>query len=68
MPAVTISTIAAQRDLINLALLAILTPIAVGLLLQVEALGGFQAGHCVRPAAGGVHVQHRRRLGQRQEA
>ncbi|MEZ4593670.1 MAG: sodium-translocating pyrophosphatase [Chloroflexota bacterium] len=42
--AVTISTAAAQRDLINLALIAILTPIAVGLLLHVEALGGFQAG------------------------
>lgn len=42
--AVTISTVAAQRDLINLAILAVVTPIAVGLLLQVEALGGFQAG------------------------
>ncbi|MCA9920907.1 MAG: sodium-translocating pyrophosphatase [Anaerolineales bacterium] len=42
--AVTISTVAAQRDLINLALIAILTPIVVGLLLRVEALGGFQAG------------------------
>ncbi|MCA9900817.1 MAG: sodium-translocating pyrophosphatase [Anaerolineales bacterium] len=42
--AVTISTVAAQRDLVNLALIAILTPIAVGLLLRVEALGGFQAG------------------------
>jgi K(+)-stimulated pyrophosphate-energized sodium pump len=42
--AVTISTAAAQRDLINLAVLAVITPIAVGLLLQVEALGGFQAG------------------------
>jgi K(+)-stimulated pyrophosphate-energized sodium pump len=42
--AVTISTIAAQRDLINLAILAVVTPIVVGLLLQVEALGGFQAG------------------------
>jgi K(+)-stimulated pyrophosphate-energized sodium pump len=42
--AVTISTVAAQRDLINLAILAVVTPVAVGLLLQVEALGGFQAG------------------------
>jgi K(+)-stimulated pyrophosphate-energized sodium pump len=42
--AVTISTTAAQRDLVNLAILAVVTPIAVGLLLQVEALGGFQAG------------------------
>jgi K(+)-stimulated pyrophosphate-energized sodium pump len=42
--AVDISTAAAQRDLINLAVLAVVTPIIVGLLLQVEALGGFQAG------------------------
>jgi len=42
--AVTISTVAAQRDLINLAILAVVTSIAIGLLLQVEALGGFQAG------------------------
>src|SRR5690606_15756726 len=35
--AVTISTVAAQRDLINLAILAVITPIVVGLLLQVEA-------------------------------
>ncbi|MCB8943672.1 MAG: sodium-translocating pyrophosphatase [Ardenticatenaceae bacterium] len=42
--AVMISTEAAQRDLINLAVIAIGTPIAVGLLLQVEALGGFLAG------------------------
>ncbi len=42
--AVSISTTAAQHDLINLAILAIVTPIVVGLLLGVEALGGFQAG------------------------
>ncbi len=43
-------------------------PIVVGLVLQVEALGGFLAGdHPLRPAAGGLHVQRRRRLGQRQE-
>jgi len=42
--AVTISTTAAQRDLVNLAILAVVTPIVIGLLLQVEALGGFQAG------------------------
>jgi K(+)-stimulated pyrophosphate-energized sodium pump len=42
--AVTISTEAAQRDLINLAILAVVTPVAIGLLLQVEALGGFNAG------------------------
>jgi K(+)-stimulated pyrophosphate-energized sodium pump len=42
--AVTISTVAAQRDLINLAIIAIVTPVVVGLLLNVEALGGFQAG------------------------
>ncbi len=42
--AVTISTIAAQSELVNLALLAIITPVIVGLALQVEALGGFLAG------------------------
>ena len=42
--AVSISTIAAQRDLVNLAIIAVVTPIAAGLLLGVEALGGFQAG------------------------
>ncbi len=42
--AVTISTVAAQKDLVNLAVIAIVTPIVVGLLLNVEALGGFQAG------------------------
>jgi K(+)-stimulated pyrophosphate-energized sodium pump len=42
--AVSISTEAAQGELINLAVLAVGTPIAVGLLLQVEALGGFLAG------------------------
>ncbi len=42
--AVTISTIAAQSELVNLALLAVITPIVIGLALQVEALGGFLAG------------------------
>jgi K(+)-stimulated pyrophosphate-energized sodium pump len=42
--AVSISTTAAQKELIGLALLGILTPVLVGLTLQVEALGGFLAG------------------------
>ncbi|GAB4579652.1 MAG: sodium-translocating pyrophosphatase [Anaerolineales bacterium] len=42
--AVSISTTAAQKELIGLALLGVITPIVVGLLLQVEALGGFLAG------------------------
>jgi K(+)-stimulated pyrophosphate-energized sodium pump len=42
--AVSISTTAAQKELVSLALLGIVTPIVVGLLLQVEALGGFLAG------------------------
>ncbi len=42
--AVTISTIAAQKELVSLATIAVVAPIAVGLLLQVEALGGFLAG------------------------
>jgi K(+)-stimulated pyrophosphate-energized sodium pump len=41
---VAISTIAAQKELVPLALLGVITPILVGLLLQVEALGGFLAG------------------------
>ena len=42
--AVQISTTAAQKELVGLALLGIVTPIVVGLTLQVEALGGFLAG------------------------
>jgi K(+)-stimulated pyrophosphate-energized sodium pump len=42
--AVAISTSAAQKELVSLALLGIVTPIVVGLTLQVEALGGFLAG------------------------
>jgi len=42
--AVDISTGAAQKELIPLALIGVLTPIVIGLLLQVEALGGFLAG------------------------
>jgi K(+)-stimulated pyrophosphate-energized sodium pump len=41
---VGISTAAAQKELIPLAVIALSVPIAVGLLLQVEALGGFLAG------------------------
>jgi K(+)-stimulated pyrophosphate-energized sodium pump len=41
---VGISTAAAQKELIPLALISVLLPIAVGLILQVEALGGFLAG------------------------
>ncbi len=42
--AVSISTTAAQKELVSLALLGILTPIVVGLTLNVQALGGFLAG------------------------
>jgi K(+)-stimulated pyrophosphate-energized sodium pump len=42
--AVSISTSAAQKELVSLALMAIVSPIIVGLVLQVEALGGFLAG------------------------
>jgi K(+)-stimulated pyrophosphate-energized sodium pump len=41
---ITISTRAAQTELIPLGLIAILSPIAVGLLLKEQALGGFLAG------------------------
>lgn len=42
--AVAISTTAAQKELISLATISIVAPILVGLVLQVEALGGFLAG------------------------
>ncbi|MEJ2012868.1 MAG: sodium-translocating pyrophosphatase [Anaerolineales bacterium] len=42
--AVAISTTAAQKELISLALLGVVTPIVVGLALRIEALGGFLAG------------------------
>jgi K(+)-stimulated pyrophosphate-energized sodium pump len=42
--AVALSTSAAQKELVPLALIGVLTPIIVGLILQVEALGGFLAG------------------------
>ena len=42
--AVGISTIAAQKELVILALLGIVSPVVVGLTFGVEALGGFLAG------------------------
>ena len=42
--AVDICTVSAQRELIGLACIGIFTPIAVGVLLGVESLGGFLAG------------------------
>jgi K(+)-stimulated pyrophosphate-energized sodium pump len=42
--AVAISTLAAQRELISLGIIAVATPIVVGFLLDVESLGGFLAG------------------------
>jgi K(+)-stimulated pyrophosphate-energized sodium pump len=42
--AVGICTVAAQKELVGLALLAVLAPLIIGLTLQVEALGGFLAG------------------------
>jgi K(+)-stimulated pyrophosphate-energized sodium pump len=41
---INISTLAAQKELVPLALLAVITPVLVGLGLKVEALGGFLAG------------------------
>jgi K(+)-stimulated pyrophosphate-energized sodium pump len=41
---VGISTASAQKELIPLATIAVVTPLLVGLVLQVEALGGFLAG------------------------
>jgi K(+)-stimulated pyrophosphate-energized sodium pump len=41
---VTICTLAAQKELLSLALLSVATPLVVGLVMQVEALGAFLAG------------------------
>jgi K(+)-stimulated pyrophosphate-energized sodium pump len=41
---VSISTTSAQKELIPLAVIAVVTPLLVGLVLGVEALGGFLAG------------------------
>jgi K(+)-stimulated pyrophosphate-energized sodium pump len=45
--AVAISTTAAQHELLSLGVIAVLSPIVVGFLLDVEALGGFLAGTIV---------------------
>ncbi|HEX6291009.1 MAG TPA: sodium-translocating pyrophosphatase [Herpetosiphonaceae bacterium] len=42
--AVAISTTAAQRELLSLGVISVLSPIVVGFLLGVEALGAFLAG------------------------
>jgi len=42
--AVDICTVSAQKELIGLALIAVLSPILIGMVLNVEALGGFLAG------------------------
>ena len=42
--AVDICTVSAQRELVPLALIAVVSPILIGSLLGVEALGGFLAG------------------------
>ncbi len=41
---VGISTQSAQKELIPLAIIAVITPLVIGLVLHVEALGGFLAG------------------------
>ncbi len=41
---VSVSTVAAQRELLPLGVMAVLTPIIVGFLLGAQALGGFLAG------------------------
>ncbi|MFW9985965.1 MAG: sodium-translocating pyrophosphatase [Candidatus Odinarchaeota archaeon] len=41
---VSITTAAAQKELISLTILSVVTPIVIGLMLQVEALGGYLAG------------------------
>ncbi len=45
--AVDICTIAAQKELVGLSLLAVVSPLLIGMVLKVEALGGFLAGAIV---------------------
>ncbi|MDD4900208.1 MAG: sodium-translocating pyrophosphatase, partial [Candidatus Omnitrophica bacterium] len=42
--AVDICTVSAQKELVGLALIAVLSPILIGMVLRIEALGGFLAG------------------------
>lgn len=42
--AVGICTVSAQKELVGLALIAVTSPLLIGMLLKVEALGGFLAG------------------------
>ncbi len=42
--AVSISTAAAQKELVNLGIIAVITPVLIGVLLGVQGLGGFLAG------------------------
>ncbi len=42
--AVDICTVSAQKELMGLGLIAVLSPILIGMVLSVEALGGFLAG------------------------
>ena len=42
--AVDICTVSAQKELIGLALIAVVSPLLIGMLLGVEALGGFLVG------------------------
>ena len=66
--AVNISTAAAQRELLTLAIISVTSPIIVGLLLGVEALGGFLAGIILSgQLLAELYVQRWRGLGQRQE-
>ena len=65
---VLISTTGAQREMIIPSLLAITTPIVVGLILGVGGVMGLLVGGLTSGfGAGHLHGQRRRRLGQRQE-
>ena len=61
---VAISTRSAQHELIRWLSFSVAMPIMVGLVLQVEALGGFLAGVILSGSIAAVFmVQRRRRLG-----
>ena len=66
---VGISTRSAQKELVPLATISVVMPLLVGLVLQVEALGGFLAGVILSgPAVGSIHVECWWCLGQCQES
>ena len=65
---VSITTAAAQKELVSLVALSVGLPLLVGLIFEVEALGAFLAGVILTgPVAGRLYGHRRRRAGQCQK-